>query len=367
MNFVIACGGTGGHIYPGIAAAERLRARFPGCGILFVGSQGNMETELVPREGWDIRTIRAYSFHRSVKPADIWHNVRGVIGNVAAIGRSRIIINEYKPSCVIGTGGYVCYPVLRAAVSLGVPAVIHESNAGPGLTTRLLEPYVDKILIGFEESLGCYKRREKVEVVGMPVRSGFVPRERVKRGGRLPRLLSLWGSLGASRMNDLTAQIIAMNEKEGAFSHTHVTGGGEQGVERMRARLEELGVVGLKYTRLCPYIYNMAETMADCDMAMCRSGASTLGELSAMGIPALLIPSVNVTANQQEKNARVPEGRGGAVVLTEDVCTAEKMFDTIKSVIRDESRLRTMSEAMSSLYRPDAADRIAFAAAELSV
>lgn len=359
-SFVITCGGTGGHIYPGIAVAQRLRGIMPDCRILFVGGAGNMEMELVPREGFDIVAVEARSFHRSLAPRDIVHNVSGVFINAASVRRAKKILRDFGADAAVGTGGYVCYPVLRAASKLKIPAIVHEANAVPGLTTRLLEPVCDKILINFGECRKYYKNGTALAVVGMPVRSGFAPEKRRARpAGSPPRLVSLWGSLGASKMNELTAELIARNERAGAFTHIHATGGGEAGVAAMRERLAALGVTELRYTKLTPYIYDMPGVMADADLVMCRSGASTLGELTAMGTPALLVPSVNVTHNHQESNARVLSDAGAAILMLERDCTGDSLFDCISAAIRDDARLEAMSAAMRSLGRSDSAGLIA--------
>ena len=363
-GFVITCGGTGGHIYPGIAVAQRLKELMPDSRILFVGCEGNMEMELVAREGFDIVPIDARSFHRSLAPKDIAHNAAAVFVNAASVAKSKKILRDFGADAAIGTGGYVCYPVLRAAAKLGIPSILHESNAVPGLTTRLLERSCDTILINFDDCRKYYKTGTNVAVVGMPVRSGFSPEKR-RAGGSPPRLVSLWGSLGASRMNELTAELIARNEREGAFTHIHAAGGGEEGVAAMRERLASLGVTELKYTELRPYIYDMPEVMAGADLVMCRSGASTLGELTAMGTPALLVPSVNVTHNHQESNARVLEKAGAAILMLERECSGDALFEKISSVIRDGEALSRMSEAMLSLGRSDPAGLIVSEALKL--
>lgn len=358
-KFVITCGGTGGHIYPGIAVAQRLKSLMPDCSILFVGCKGNMEMEIVPREGFEIVSVDARSFHRSFAPRDFAHNISGVFINAASIGKSRKILKDFRADIAIGTGGYVCYPVLRAASKMKIPTIIHEANAIPGLTTRLLERVCDTILINFEECRQYYKHSTRLAVVGMPVRNGFSPENRTsKNSGELPRLVSLWGSLGAEHMNELTAELIAINEQKGAFTHIHATGGGEQGVAAMREKLAALGVTELRYTELQPYIYDMPQVMADADMVMCRSGASTLGEITAMGTPAVLVPSVNVTHNHQESNAKVLASAGAAILMLERDCTGNSLFECIADAINNKERLDNMSAVMRTLNKNDSAGLI---------
>ena len=362
--FVITCGGTGGHIYPGVAVAQRLKELMPDCRVLFVGGAGNMEMDLVAREGFEIVPIEARSFHRSLAPKDCAHNLAAVFVNAASVAKSKKILRDFGADAAVGTGGYVCYPVLRAAAKLGIPSILHESNAVPGLTTRLLERSCDTILINFEDCRKYYKSGTNLAVVGMPVRKGFTPDKR-RAGGSPPRLVSLWGSLGASRMNELTCELIARNEREGAFTHIHAAGGGEEGVAAMKKKLASLGVTELRYTDIRPYIYDMPEVMAGADLVMCRSGASTLGELTAMGTPALLVPSVNVTHNHQEHNARVLESAGAAILMLERDCTGDALFERIASVMRDKDALAKMSENMLSLGKSDPAGLIAAEALRL--
>lgn len=365
MKFMFVCGGTAGHIYPAVAVADYLREKFPEAEFLFVGVEDSMETELVPREGYPIKTLLVSGLRRSLSPKNIMYNLRSLCRTEMAAMKSKRIIREFAPDAVLGTGGYVCYPVIRAAKALGVPALIHESNAFPGLTTKMLEKYADRIMVGFEESRSYYSEPEKISVTGTPVRSGFVKlsREEAKREigytDTRPLVLSFWGSLGASRMNEYTAEIIAMNEKEGAFRHIHATGGGEEGAQRMAALLREQGVDELRYTEVRPFIYNMPVLMAAADVVMCRSGASTLAELTATGTPTVQVPSKNVTNNHQEKNARLLERQGGAIVITEAECSAGKIYSTLRDCANDSDKLGKMARAMAGMGRPDAVERIA--------
>ncbi len=364
MRFMFACGGTAGHIYPAVSVADRLREIFPEAEFLFVGVKGNMETELVPREGYPIKTLVVSGLRRSITPANIIYNVRSLYRTERATAEAKKIIRDFKPNAVLGTGGYVCYPVIRAARALRIPTLIHESNAFPGLTTKMLEKYADKIMVGFEESRGYYKNPEKIAVTGTPVRRGFVSMSRAEAKREIgytddkPLLLSFWGSLGASRMNEYTAEIIAGNERDGAFRHIHATGGGDEGLKRMQELLKQEGVSELRYTELRPFIYNMPVLMAAADVVMCRSGASTIAELTATGTPTVQIPSKNVTNNHQEKNARVLEKMGGAVVITEAECSAEKIYSTLCDCANDSQRLSKMSRAMLEMGRPEAVENI---------
>jgi UDP-N-acetylglucosamine--N-acetylmuramyl-(pentapeptide) pyrophosphoryl-undecaprenol N-acetylglucosamine transferase len=363
MNFLFACGGTGGHIYPAIAVADRLKELFPDARFLFVGSDDSMERELVPRAGYEIRSVKASSFHRSIKPGDIRHNLKAVRRIAQALGQSRKIIREFRPVICIGTGGYVCYPVLRMANKLGIPTVVHESNAIPGLTTRLLEKRVDQILLGFSDSAVHYKHAKKSVFTGTPVRAGFrawskeEARNQLGFGAR-PVVLSVWGSSGALYMNEKTVGVIAANERKGDFTHIHVTGNGEAGLSYMTNALAQTGCEKLRNTQLHPYLYDMPKYMAAADLVVCRAGACTLNELASLGKPAILIPSPFVTANHQEKNARLLADRDCAVLIREKDCTAELLHQKILELLSEKDRLSRMSEAMKAMDAPDATEKI---------
>ncbi len=363
MNFLFACGGTGGHINPAVAAAQRIRALMPDAGILFVGAEDNMEMELVPREGFSIRGIPVGNLHRSLKPGELVHNLRSARLLEKGLRESGRILREFRPGAVLGTGGYVCYPVLRAAAALGIPTLLHEANVQPGLTTRMLEKYTDRMMVAFEEGRSGYKRPDRILTVGMPVRAGFreLTREAARRRLGLderPFLLSFGGSLGAVKLNAAVAELIAENEKTGAFRLLHAAGGGEAGVRAMEERLAAAGAPKPQFTEIRPYIYDMPAAMAAADLILCRAGASTLGELCAVGRGAVLVPYPYATGNHQEKNARLLERAGGARVLPDGELTGESLSALVRELLGDPAQLRRMGEALKKLDRPDSLDVI---------
>ncbi len=358
MNFLFACGGTGGHINPAVAAAQRIRALMPDAECLFVGASDNMEMELVPREGFPIRGITVGNLHRSLKPKEVLHNLRSANQLNRALRQAGAIIREFRPAAVLGTGGYVCFPVLRAAAASGVPTLLHEANAMPGLTTRMLEKYVDRMMVAFEESRSVYRNPERVLTVGMPVRAGFREADRTESRRQLglddrPFLLSFGGSLGARRLNAAVAGLAAENERTGQFRLLHACGGGEEGLRTMKGLLAEAGAAEPKLTELRPYIYDMPAAMAAADLILCRAGASTLGELCAVGRAAVLVPYPYATGNHQEKNARLLESAGGARILKDEELTAESLGALVKELLSDGERLRAMGRAQRALDRPD--------------
>lgn len=372
MNFLFTCGGTAGHINPALAVAGRLREIMPDCGILFVGAEGKMETDLVPRAGYDVVTVEVTNLHRSFKPSELAYNFKSLANVVTATRAAKQIVRDFQPDVAIGTGGYVCYPVLRAAAQLGVPTVVHESNAVPGLTTKMLAGAVDRILVGFEESRQHYAQAGKVLVTGTPVRGAFsacspqAAKDQIGLPADKPLVVSVWGSLGARYMNGVMADVIARACEHPTFSLIHSAG--KLGYDRMTAALSEKcakdpGACGMEVR---PYIYDMPLVMDAADLVLCRAGASTLAELTSIGKPAILVPSPNVTNNHQERNARVLERAGGAKVLLEGEFTAEELYDLVCTLLTDQKQLSEMAEKMRAAGVPEAADRIAETILELA-
>ena len=304
------------------------------------------------------------SFHRSFKPAEIKHNLISVGNLIRAPGEARAILRAFRPDAVVGTGGYASYPLVKAAAKRKIPTAVHESNAVPGLTTQMLETYADRIMVGFESCRKHYRRPEKVVVTGTPVRSGFFSMTKAEAKKALgvddgrPLIVSFWGSLGAAGMNRQMADFLALEAAKQPFHHIH--GAGKQGCPMMLEALREKGVDlgACPALQLREYIYDMAPVMRAADLVLCRAGASTISELTALGTPALMVPSPYVTNNHQEKNARALEEHGGAVVLTEPECSGQALFQAACGILHDSSRLRSMEEAMTALGIRDAAERI---------
>ncbi len=361
---IFTCGGTAGHVNPAIAVAQLMAERHPGVEILFVGAERGLEKDLVPKAGYDFRTVHISSFHRSFKPKEIRHNLISVYNMLRSPAEARAILRDFQPDVVIGTGGYASYPMVKAAAKAGIPTAVHESNAVPGLTTEMLAPYAGRIMVGFESCRQHYKHPEKVAVTGTPVREDFfaLTKEAAKRqlgvdDGR-PLIVSFWGSLGASGMNARMADMLALEAAKEPFHHIH--GAGKSGYAGVWKALEEKGVDLAAHPALQvrEYIYDMAPVMRAADLVICRAGASTVSELTALGIPTILVPSPYVTNNHQEKNARALEEVGGAEVLLEGDASGQALFQAACAILRDEERQAAMAAAMASLGVRDAAARI---------
>lgn len=362
MKFLFTCGGTAGHINPALGVAGRLQKLIPGCEILFIGAKGMMETELVPRAGYPIETVEINNLSRSISLAGLKHNLHTARGLVQSIREAKRILRGFGPDAVIGTGGYVCYPVLRAAHSLGIPTLVHESNAVPGLTTKLLAHTVDCVMVGFENAGENYPAGTNVAFTGTPVREDFgtLGRAEARRMLGIPGdralLLSVWGSLGSDHMNEIMADFAPLAAARQDFLLIHSAG--KRGFAKLTEALAPCGDLQAKGVDVREYIFDMPVVMAAADLVMCRSGASTLGELAAMGKPALLVPSPNVTNHHQEKNARLLETAGAAEVLLEGEFDAERLYDRVRTLLADRDKLEQMSKNMAGCGVPDATERI---------
>ncbi len=364
MNVIFTCGGTGGHINPAIAVANCLRERHPDAKILFIGAKGHMEEQLVPKAGYELKVLNVSGMVRGKSFSAMKKNVKTLGDTARAVRECKKIIKEFNPHVIMGTGGYACYPALKAGTKLGIPTCVHESNAMPGLTTRMLASSVDKVLIAFEESAKRYKNPKSLETVGMPVRKEFLflsreaARKELGLGDEL-LVVSAFGSQGAKVMNERMAELFRLEQEAGfPFRHIHATG--KFGWEWMPERVKAQGVDLAK----CPnitmqeYIYNMPTLMAAADLFISRAGASTCNEIGSSGTPCILIPSPNVTDNHQEKNARVLADHGGAVLMLEKDCTAQGLFEEIMGLLKDPARREAQSRAQRSLVHLDCTERI---------
>ncbi len=372
MKIVFTCGGTAGHVNPALALAGLIKERKPDSEILFVGARRGIEKQLIESAGWPFRTVEISSFHRSLTPKELRHNLISLRNLLRSPGEAKALLKEFPASLVVGTGGYASYPMIRAAASLGIPAAVHESNAIPGLTTRLLEKHADLIMVGFEECRKNYRHPDKVLVTGTPVRGDFfrLTRKQAKQkldmdDGR-PLIVSFWGSLGAREMNRQMAEFLALEARSGIPFH-HVHGAGKVGCIHMAEYLKDADIdldraPGLEVRE---YIQDMGVMMRAADLVICRAGASTISELTALGVPAIIVPSPNVTHNHQESNARVLANSGGAEMILEKDSSGRILYDTARRILEDPDRRKRMSSAMSSLGTIDASEKIYAAVMDL--
>ena len=372
MNVIFTCGGTGGHINPAIAVANIWKERYPDSNILFIGARDNMEEELVPKAGYRLETIPASGIARGRSFGAIKHNIRAVSYVVKSVGICKRIIREFKADVIVGTGGYASFPALLAGSLLGIPTCVHESNAMPGLTTRMIADRADRVLVCFPESAKYYRHPEKVEVVGMPVRREFIFTKKAEARQELgldsrPVVVSAFGSQGAKAMNEAMAELFRL-EQDAGFPFQHIHAVGSYGWEWMPDYVAGKGVDLDKADGITmkEYLYNMPTVMAAADVMISRAGASSCNEIAASGTPCILIPSPNVTDNHQEKNARALAATGGAVLMLEKDCTAQALFEELRALLADNERCSRMQKALQNMVILDSAERLCDIIAELA-
>lgn len=362
MKILLSGGGTAGHINPALAIAAKIKKENPDAVIAFVGTPNGMENKLVSRAGYPIYHVDVRGFVRSFSPKSIIKNAGTAVMAVTSPIKAKKIIKEFKPDAVIGTGGYVSWPVLKAAASLGIPTLIHEQNAVVGMTTDMLSKVVDRVMISFEESREQFKcKSDKIVLVGNPTnpeifKVSYEEERKKLEIGDTPYLLSYGGSLGAKVINNNVFDIIESGRFKGKIRHTHGVGSYEWGVRK--DEIEKRGINKADGVELAEYIYDMPSKMSASDLVIARAGAITLAELAILGKPAILIPSPNVTNNHQYKNAKVVSDAGGAVLIEEKDLTPSLLSDTIEALLFDKSRLEKMSQSMKKLAITDSEDKI---------
>ncbi len=364
MRAIFTCGGTGGHINPALAVAKMLRERKPDSEILFIGAEDGMEQTLVPREGFRLETIKIDFFERKLTPAGLLHNCKTALQIRGALRRVDAILKEFQPDVILGTGGYASFPALRQGAKRGIPTAVHESNAVPGLATRMVMKKVDRILVCYDECREQYPDPDRVCAVGMPVSEEFIytKREDARRtlglddGQKL--IVSCWGSLGAREMNKKIARFIRLECEQDVFSHIHATG--SYGWRWMPDYVRDLGVDLAEHPgiEMREYIYDMPVLMAAADLVICRAGASTLNEVAASAVPSIIVPSPNVTDNHQEKNARILGRRGAAVVVRESECDGDSLYQLACELLNDPDRLAAMRRNLREMAVLDSTERI---------
>lgn len=346
---VIAGGGTGGHLFPGLATARELTRRRPDAEILFVTGERRMETRILERSGYRQRSIR-------VQPLQ-GRGWTGVLAAVAGIPWSlfhaRRLLNRFDPGVVLGVGGYASGPVCLAARTLGVPAAIHEQNSYPGLTNRLLCRIVDRVFISFEESRAGFPAGRFV-LTGNPVRREILRVEaRPIDPARPLSVLVVGGSQGARAVNTAVADaLVVVKRCEVEVRVVHQTG--DTDYERVLGLYTERGLRGV----VTPFIDDMAGAYAEADLVVGRAGASTVTELAALGKPSILIPFPHAANNHQVTNARVLADAGGAVLLLQKDLAGSTLADLLVRYSLDREPLRRMAARVLEKARPEAARTI---------
>ncbi len=359
MRALITGGGTGGHINPAIAIANTIMAHEPDSKITFVGTSRGMENKLVPAAGYPLAHVEIRGLKRSLSLS----NLRTLYLTVTSVGKAKKLIKEFKPDIVIGTGGYVCWPVCKAASSMGIPTVLHESNAIPGVAVKMLSSSVDRIYVNFARTAELIKQKEKVLRVGNPLKNEYavLSREEARKALGIPQdafyLVSAGGSLGAARVNEeILALMKALPEKEPRLIHVHATGSAayEGFMEQFRAA----GLTAYPNMQPVEYLYDMPIRLAAADLVIGRAGAMTLSELAMLGKPSILIPSPNVTDNHQYKNALAVAEKGAALLLQESALSEGVLLRAVLDLVHDGAKRQSMGRAFRDFAVENAGERI---------
>ena len=358
MRIIVSGGGTGGHIYPAVTIANQIKEKQPDAEIIFVGTKEGLESEIVPRYGYPIEFIEVAGFQRKLSLDTIKSAFKLLAGLVDALK----LIRRIKPDLVVGTGGYVCGPVLFLAALQGIPTCIQEQNAMPGVTNKILAHFVKKVFLGYQEAEKYFSGNSEKLFTGNPIRkeilevSRATAIEKFKLDPAKKTILVSGGSRGARSINDAMALVETSLAGRSDVQVIHITG--ETGYEKFIGQVEKK-VLMSDNIKVFRYMHDMPMALAAADLAIFRSGAIGLAELMARGIPSILVPYPYATANHQEHNARAVEGAGGAVVILDKELTGEILLKQIESLLADESKLQKMKDAAKALGRPEAAEDIA--------
>ena len=362
MRVIIAAAGTGGHINPGIAIANKIKKENPNSEIIFIGTDRGLENDLVPRAGYGLKTIDAYGFSKEISIS----NFRKMIKTAKGFKQAKKIIQEFKPDIVIGTGGYICGAVITEAHKCKIPTILHESNAYPGLAIKMLSKKVDTILVGFEDAKNRLPKAKRVVVTGTPTKTKNINlsdvekkkiRKDLKLSDELPLILVFGGSQGAKVINDTLIDIIKNKQNS---NYQIIWAAGPSQFDEIKQELQDfnLDINNIDKVKIVPYIYNMEEIMNTCDLVIARSGAMTLAEIALAGKAAIFIPLPSMSANRQEDNARVFERMGAAKVILNSELNSEILSKTISEIIAYKEKLEDMGNRAKQIAIYNVEDKI---------
>lgn len=354
MRIIVSGGGTGGHIYPALALINEIKKMNQQAQFLYIGTENGLESSLVTREGIPFKTIEITGFKRKLSV----DNVKTVLRFLKGVSISKKMIKEFKPDVVIGTGGYVCGPVVYAATKLNVPTIVHEQNSVPGLTNKFLSKYVNRIAISFEESKDFFPK-EKVMFTGNPRATEAAL---VKEKDRLTEIglnknqktvLIVGGSRGARPINDAFLEVL---KEAGSRNYQFLYVTGDVHYENVMSEVKKQG--NPANIKIEPFIHNMPEVLKNVQLIVARAGATTLAEITAIGLPSILIPSPYVTNNHQEKNARALSEHGASVIKLEKEMSGNVLLAEIDNIMNNDKTWGKMHESALKLGKPNAAKAI---------
>jgi UDP-N-acetylglucosamine--N-acetylmuramyl-(pentapeptide) pyrophosphoryl-undecaprenol N-acetylglucosamine transferase len=358
MRVVITGGGTGGHIYPALAVARGIKDRHRQAELLYIGTESGLESDLVPKACISFSAITAVGLKRKMS----LHNLTVPWKVTGGMLRAAKLLRDFSPRVVVGTGGYVCGPVVLAATLLKIPTLIHEQNAFPGITNRILSRFADCVAVTFSESFKYFPKRAKLKLTGLPVRTEIlaVDREKARASLKLSPeikfLLSFGGSQGARSINQAVPVLMSNFSNDPGVHILHITG--PRGYDEFSEANKSICMDNHGNITAVPYLYNMPEALAAADLVICRAGAATLAELTARGLPGILIPYPYASENHQEHNARALVKRDAAEMILDRELSGEALYEKVKELLANPSRLNKMSEASKKQGHPTALEEI---------
>lgn len=359
LKIVLTGGGTGGHIYPAIAIGKGIGEKIPNASFHYIGTSSGLEAQLVPREGWPFYPVAAAGLERRLS----WRSLLALLTTAKGYFQARKHLKRIRPRVVIGTGGYVCGPVVLAAARLGIPTLIHEQNAYPGLTNRLLSRVANLVCITFAQGGKYFPPDTKLAVTGLPVRKQILETTRTEglEMLNLPEgfyVLIVGGSQGARSLNKEMIKVYQAMKDNGKINWLHITG-----KAAYDEYLEELAQAGIDLSlhgniRIIPYMYQMEGALGIADLVIGRAGAGFLAEITAKGIPSILIPYPFAAENHQEFNARALEDQGAALVITEETLLEKGLVEPIQELLENRKKLGELAQNAKEMGQVQALEKI---------
>ena len=362
MKVIIAAAGTAGHINPGIAIANKIKEEEKDSKIIFIGTERGLEKDLVPRAGYELKTIDAYGLSKKISI----DNFKKMFKTIRGIGMAEKIVKEFNPDIVIGTGGYICGAVVIAAHKNKIPVILHESNSFPGKAIKMMSRKANTVLVSFEDAKKRITTCKNVVLTGTPVkikRQEYSINKKIEIVNKLglsetkPIVLVFGGSQGAQKINEAIINIIETNLNKN-YQIIWATGSKQYDIIMRELDKEKIDIKKIENIKIVPYIYNMEEVENIADIIVARSGAMTITEISNLGKPSILIPLPNVSNNHQMYNAKVLEKIGAAKILLNDTLKAEELNSTINEIVLDKNTLNEMGKNALKIATTDAQSKI---------
>lgn len=362
MKVIIAAAGTAGHINPGIAIANKIRQEEKNSKIMFIGTTRGLENDLVPKAGYELRTINAYGLSKKIS-AD---NIKNIYKTIKGYGEAKKIMQEFRPDIVIGTGGYICGATITSAHNLGIPTMLHESNSFPGLAVKMLAKKTDTILVSFQDAISRIKNAKNIVYTGTPVKikkQNYTFNEKIKIVNEIglneakPIILVSGGSQGALKINEAIIQIVKEKLNKN-YQIIWATGPKQYDIVKEKLENYNIYINHVDGIKIFPYIYNMEEIMNISDVIIGRGGAMTVTEIANLGKPSIIIPLPNVSHNHQLYNAKVLENIGAANIILNEELTGEKLNYNIEEIILNKQKMQQMGENALKVSTSQAEDKI---------